>query len=131
MTAKLDDLLAEIMLLPAWERRRLLDQVKEAEPLMVRDSGEGTYQTRMRFFTIALPDDLAKQAQDAGLLANKTLEGILRRALQPHEADADEAPTPPQRQLVEKNGYLVAEALPGERPITTEEVRDILNDMEW
>ena len=129
MAAKLDDLLAEILHLPRWERQQLLSRLEAAESLMVRDD-DATYQSDlMRFVTVALPEDLAKQAQDAGLLGNKTLEGILRRALQSHEGSDDTAP-PQLRKLVEKNGYLVAEALPGEKRITSEEVRDILDDME-
>ncbi|HEY0681414.1 MAG TPA: hypothetical protein VGD45_03695 [Steroidobacter sp.] len=129
MTAKLDDLLSEILRLPLWERQLLLDRLQAAEPLGVRD-GQATYQSdSMRFVTVALPDDLAKRAQEAGLLGNKTLEGILRRALEAH-AESDE-PGTVHRRLVEKNGYLVAEALPGERSITSTEVRDILDDMEW
>lgn len=132
MTAKLDDLLTEILRLPSWERRQLLDRLEAAQSQMVRDSSEGTYQIdSMRFVTVALPDDLAKRAQEAGLLGNKALEGILRRALQTHGQDEGAGPPLQQRRLVEKNGYLVAEALPGERRITTEEVRDILDDMEW
>jgi hypothetical protein len=131
MTAKPDDLLTEIMQLPSWERQELLKRLAAAEPLMVRDGGEGIYQTSMRFVTVALPEDLAQRAQEAGLLGNETLEAILRRALQAHDGGDDTLPTNGHRRLVEKNGYLVAEALPGEKRITTEEVRDILDDMEW
>ncbi|HWK52181.1 MAG TPA: hypothetical protein VNR40_19940 [Steroidobacter sp.] len=130
MAAKLDDLLIEILHLPSWERRQLLEWLVATESRSVRDGG-ATYQgNSMRFVTVALPDDLARQAQDAGLLGNKTLEGILRRALQSHGRD-DDLPSAQQRRLVEKNGYLVAEALPGEARVTAAQIRDILNDMEW
>lgn len=84
----------------------------------------------MTHVTLALPDDLVKQARDAGLLAGHAVEEMLRRALQAHFETAS-ATSPRYRRLVEKNGYLVAEALPGEQPITTEEVKKILDDMEW
>jgi len=131
MTAKLDDLLIEIMRLPPKERRELLERLEATASTGVRDGGGATYQSDpMRFVTVALPDDLAKQAQDTGLLANKTIADILRRALR-SQGPGDETVPSQQRKLVEKNGYLVAEALPGERRITSEEIRDILDDMEW
>lgn len=130
MTAKLDDLLTEILRLPLWERQLLLERLESAEAQSVRDGDGAAYQGEiMRFVTVALPDDLAKQAQDAGLLGGRTLEGILRRALQSH-GEADSTASAQSRKLVENNGYLVAEALPGEKRITTDEVRDILGDME-
>ena len=84
----------------------------------------------MTLVTVPLPDDLTEQARDAGLLAGKTLERLIRRALAEHKATAV---TPRQkRRLVRgENGYLVVEALPGERQITTEEVIKIWHDMEW
>lgn len=133
MATKLDDLLAEALRLPPADRERLLELLQAAqvaEANAVRDGG-ATYQSNpMTLVTVALPDDLAKQAQDAGLLAGRALEEILRRELQAQDANNPNI-QPSYRQLVERNGYLVAEALPGEKPITTEEVKKILDDMEW
>jgi hypothetical protein len=134
MATKLDDLLAEALRLPLQDRQRLFDLLKAAqiaEANAVRDGGAPPYQSRsMTLVTVALPDDLAKQAQDAGLLAGNALEEMLRRALQAQGA-ADPDIQRKYRRLVERNGYLVAEALPGEKPITSDEVRKILDDMEW
>ena len=66
----------------------------------------------------------------AGLLAGQSLEEMLRRALEEHEATIDIAPGQ-ERRLIEEDGYLVAEAFPGEKPITSEEVKRILNGMGW
>jgi hypothetical protein len=133
MATKLDDLLAEALRLPPTDRERLLELLKAvqvAEATAVRDGG-ATYQSApMTLVTVALPDDLAKQAQDAGLLAGRALEEMLRRELQAQDASNPNIQRK-YRQLVESNGRLVAEALPGEKPITTEEVKKILDDMEW
>jgi post-segregation antitoxin (ccd killing protein) len=133
MATKLDDLLAEALRLPPTDRKRLLElleAVQVAEANAVRDGG-ATYQSDpMTLVTVALPDDLAQQAQDAGLLAGRALEEMLRRELQAQDAGNPNTQVK-YRQLVEKNGRLVAEALPGEKPISTEEVKKILDDMEW
>lgn len=84
----------------------------------------------MTSVTLVLPDELAKQAQEAGLLAGKPMEDLLRRALQERIKAAPLAPNQ-QRRLVRENGHLVVEALPGEQPMTTEEIRNHLDDMEW
>lgn len=132
MATKLDDLLAEALRLPPADRERLLELVEAArvtEANAVRDGG-ATYQSDpMTIVTVALPDDLAKQAQDAGLLAGRALEEMLRRELQAQDTNNPNI-QPSYRQLVERNGYLVAEALPGEKTITTEEVKKIIDDME-
>jgi hypothetical protein len=87
----------------------------------------------MTHVTLDLPDDLAEQAKDAGLLATQPLVALIRKALQEQGTVAPGAIEPgQQRRLVRnKNGYLVVAALPGEKPITNEEVRRILDDMEW
>lgn len=46
----------------------------------------------------------------------------------------DEEPSPPprgERKIVRRDGRLVVESLPGEEPITDEEVRAALNEMDW
>jgi hypothetical protein len=140
MTMGVDELLAAILRLPRDDLDRLLEALRSAHTgaaNAVRDSA-ATYQTQspgepMTLVTVPLPDDLAEQARNAGLLAGKTLEEILRRALEEHEAAAavDIAPGQERRLVRGANGYLVAEAFPGEKPITTEEVKKILDDMEW
>ena len=133
MAAKFDELLAEILRLPAPDRERLLELLEASQTtgtFQVREPTASYQASPMRSVTILLPDDIADRAQDAGLLSSKELEGILRRALQAQGAREGTRPSRRQRRLVQKNGYLVAEASPGERRITSEEVRDILDDME-
>lgn len=134
-----DELLAAILRLPRDDLDRLLAALRAADiraANAVRESAP-TYNTErpgesMTLVTVPLPDDLTEQARDAGLLAGKSLEQIIRRALEEHQATAAADLAPGQeRRLVEENGILVAEAFPGEKPITTEEVKKILDDMEW
>lgn len=86
----------------------------------------------MKSVTVVLPDDLAKQAQAAGLLGDKPLEDLIRRALKEQRTG-----TPPmtdiarQRRLVRQHGRLVVESLPGEQSITDAEIRELLDKMEW
>jgi hypothetical protein len=145
MAMKFEDLLVEALRLPAEERQRLTELLRakqgvaeEHPTYSVQDdttfSAASDHPTTqldtMTHVTVVLPDDLAKQAKDAGLLAGKAMEKMIRRAL--HEQTVDNPATPrQQRRLVRENGYLVVEALPGEKPITSEAVRDVLNDMEW
>jgi hypothetical protein len=137
MVMSIDELIAAILRLPPEDLARVhraLNSVHAAATNAVRD-GAATHQgeprgASMTYVTVVLPDDLAEQARNTGLLASKSLEDILRRELQAHCEGV--APSGQRyRRLVEKNGYLVAEALPGERPITTEEVKKILDDMDW
>jgi hypothetical protein len=140
MATTLDDLITAIMRLPPEDLarlRRALNCAHDTTANAVRD-GAATYQTEaqgesMTQLTVALPDDLAERARNAGLLAGKSLEEIIRRALEEHHDAAVAAgiAPPTRRRLVEEDGFLVAEALPGEEPITTEEVKKILDDMEW
>jgi hypothetical protein len=141
MTSKLEELIAKAMELSAQERRLLVELL--AESSAVPDARAPPYGTdrndlsakliAMTSVTVVLPDELAKRAKDAGLLAGKSIEELIRRALQEQGVDTPLDPGVPrqQRRLIEQNGYLVVEALPGEKPITDAEVRDVLNDMEW
>jgi hypothetical protein len=43
----------------------------------------------MTKITVSLPDDLAKAAKDAGLLSERAVEQLLRRALRERNASAD------------------------------------------
>ena len=139
---KLEEVIAYALQLPPESRRRLVQAlIESAAANQVRDAG-GSYgdsndQLRqeligMKSVIVVLPDDLAKQAQAAGLLNDEPLEELIRRALK------EQGPGTPsttgstrQRQLVRQHGRLVVESLPGEQPITDTEVRDLLNKMEW
>jgi hypothetical protein len=139
MTMGVDELIAAILRLPRDDLARVLEALRAAEARAanaVRESA-ATYQIEhpeesMTRVTVPLPHDLAEQARDAGLLG-KPLENILRKALEEHEAAAaaDFAPGQERRLVRGENGYLVVEALPGEPPITTEEVIKTWHDMEW
>lgn len=139
MDPKPEDLLALAMRLSADERRQLAellartagDQVREtAMPYGVRDSGDASTELPlMTSVTIVLPDDLAKQAQAAGLLGEASLAELIRRALQ--EKSGSAASVSQSRRLVRENGRLVAEGLPGEQAVTSERIADLLNRMEW
>lgn len=86
----------------------------------------------MTAVTFILPDELAKQAQAAGLLSEARLAELISGALKAHGADitlADQ--TPNQRRLIRQNDRLVVELLPGEKRISNEEVSNLLNKMEW
>jgi hypothetical protein len=138
MPLGVDELLAAILRLPRDDLDRLLAALRTADTRAadaVRESA-ATYQTErpgepMTLVTVPLPDDLTEQARDAGLLTGKTLEGLIRRALEQRHASLVDIAPGQERRLVEENGYLVAEAFPGEQPITTEEVKKILDHMEW
>lgn len=135
-----DELVAAIARLPRADRSRLIEALRSAHTgaaNAVRD-GAATYQTErpgesMTLVTVPLPDDLAERARDAGLLGGESLERMIRRALDEHYDIAVAAGIAPpiRRRLVERDGFLVAEALPGEKPITTEEVKKILDAMDW
>lgn len=134
-----DELLAAILRLPRDDLERLLEALRAADTRAanaVRESA-AIYKTEpsgeaMTLVTVPLPDDLTEQARDAGLLAGKSLEQLIRKALEEHHAAGAAYIAPGQeRRLVRKNGYLVVEAFPGEPQITTEEVTKIWHDMEW
>jgi len=140
MSMGVDELISAILRLPRADRARILDALRSADigaANAVRD-GAATYQIQrseesMTLITLPLPDDLADRARDAGLLASKSLEEILRRALEEHYAaePIDVAPGQERRLVRGENGYLVVEAFPGEPQITTEEVKKAWEDMEW
>ena len=134
-----DELVAAILRLPPEDLARLRHALNAAHASTVNavHDGAATYQSEppgesMTLVTVPLADDLAERARSAGLLAGKPLEEVLRRALEEHDAAEAAGIAPRQeRRLVRENGYLVVEALPGEKPISTEEVKKILDDMEW
>ena len=135
-----DKLIAAILRLPRADRERLLAALHTADTSAANAVREAaaTYQTKqpgesMTLVTMPLPDDLAQKARSAGLLAGRPLEQMIRKALEEHEAAAavDIAPGQERRLVRNENGYLVVEALPGEPPITTEEVIKAWKDMEW
>lgn len=147
MDLKLEDLIALAMQLPAATRRYLAQQLSETAAVEVHDSGEPygapTVISRdlvlrellnMTSVTLVLPDDLAKQARAAGLLAGKPLEELIRRALHEQSAGAsstDQGVSRQRRRVVRENGRLVVEALIDEKPITASEAQGLLNNMEW
>lgn len=136
----LDELIALVRDLPVEDRRRVIEALIDSLQEWGVGDASATYipsaQRRqmelpnMKSVTVILPDDLAKQAQAAGLLAESRLEELLRRAL--HEQNAGAAGTTRRRRrLVRHDDRLVVEALPGEAPISDAEVRELLNRMEW
>jgi hypothetical protein len=134
MVLKLEDLLDRAMELPAADRERLAQLLLDGTGSQVRDS-DATYRTpkgptAMTRVTIVLSDDLAEQAQAAGLLAANAMEDLLRRALVEQNA-AGSSSKGPTRRLLRERGRLVVEALPGEPPVTDADVRRLLNEMEW
>jgi len=147
MDLKLEELIALAMKFPPESRKRLAQLLTESvEVNQVRDSGTPHAESYpvsrdlllkesigMTSVTVVLPDDLANQAKAAGLLAEKRLEELIRRALREQQSVGKPASAGAthRRRLVRRNGRLVAEALPGEQPITDAEIRDLLNKMEW
>ena len=134
-------LLAEAMALSPEDRERLATLIADSIHTQgVRDAGprygEPFPHIRIREIngmtsvTIVLPDDLARQAQAAGLLAETRLAELIRHALNEHDANQSDD-SGRSRRLIRRNGRLIVEALPGEVPITDEDVRDILNKVEW
>jgi hypothetical protein len=134
---KLEDLIALVRALPAESKQRLLSVLSdEVAPQQVRDAAPaygspGLSRTDgMKAVTLVLPDELASEAQAAGLLAGENLETLIRKALQ-------EQGVPPSdtrsgvRHLSVHNGRLVVDALPSEEPITSAEVHDALNKLDW
>lgn len=134
-----DELIAALLRLPRDDLARVLEALRAADTRAanaVRDGAAASYNAEplgesMTLVTMPLPDDLAEQARNAGLLSGKPLEEILKRALEEHEAAVTIAPEQERRLVRGENGYLVVEALPGEPPITTEEVIKLWHTMEW
>lgn len=134
MAGKLDDLLAKILNLPVQDRERWFAALQELGISAVsaaRGPAESDERKSMTLVTVALPDDLAQLAEDAGLLAESPMEDLLRHALHEYSLRTYGVPPGQKRRLVRENGYLVVESLPGEKPITTEQVKKILDDVEW
>jgi hypothetical protein len=131
---KLEDLIAQAMALSPEDRRylaQLLGPVYE-----VHDGASSQEASKelpgMTPVPVVLPDDLAKQAQAAGLLAEGSLTELIRRALKEQNSSSPIARAAHQRRrLVRENGRLVVEALPDEPPVTDAQVVDALNRMEW
>lgn len=131
MTDRLTALLAEIWTLSLEERRRLEQALAEMPgKYQVRDGGTSNEFDRVKYVTVTLPDDLASEAQAAGLLGSKSLEHLIRQALRQRAAKPGES-SGERRRIVRKNGRLVVEAFPGEEAITDAEVRDHLANMDW
>lgn len=136
MARRIDLLIAQLLALPPEDRQELVRALTESMVHAVRDSDPPPYgaespkgSTGVKSVIVTLPDDLATQAQAAGLLDDKLIEELIRRELR-HQTT-----TPPaqarQRNLIPRDGRLVVEALPGEQRISADEVRDLLNRMEW
>jgi len=83
-----DKLIAAILRLPRADRDRLLEALHSADTRAANAVHEAaaTYQTKrpgesVTLVTVPLPEDLAEQARNAGLLAGKPFEQMLRKAL--------------------------------------------------
>ncbi|HEU4653412.1 MAG TPA: hypothetical protein VFS47_05465 [Steroidobacteraceae bacterium] len=84
----------------------------------------------MKSITLLLPDEIARQAQAAGLLRTPSLEALLRRALNEQSGQATNEVTA-DRRLVQVDERLVVESLPSEPPIRSAEISNALDAMEW
>lgn len=134
MDRDLEDLIDQVMQLPLASRQQLIqllrEQIREDQAQDLLPEGMHT----MTSVTVVLPDDLAEQAQAAGLLARKPLEALIRRALHEHGSRvlADGLTTPHRnRRLVRHEGRLVVEALADEKLVTPAEIRSVLDRIEW
>lgn len=142
--------MAQVLQLSADERRRFLTLLEEnargprvadvGAPYGMPDPTSGVTQLQgsrdMKSLTVVLPDDLIKQAQAAGLLADGRLEYLIRRALDEQQdtgrtMSASSGKVAAGRRLIRQNGHLVVEALEGERPVSDADVKDALDRMEW
>ncbi len=133
---KLSDLIAAVEKLSDAERQQLLSVLKQYGPFEVRDAGE-SYGTsaqsefaHMKSVTLLLPDEIAHQAQAAGLLRAPSLEALLRRALQEQSGQTSSEVTA-DRRLVHVDERLVVEPLPSEPPIRSADISNALDAMEW
>lgn len=83
MDRRIEELVAEIVALADEDQKHLLRLLSSG----VRDGGVDDYLSSpgagrvMKSVYVRLPDDLAREALAAGLLADKPLEEIIRRAL--------------------------------------------------
>lgn len=136
MTPK--ELLDHILSLPAEDQQRLAELLAANHKVMeVREAAVGyppelhaqTELQDMKSVTLMLPDELAKQAQAAGLFSEPRIEELIRRALQEQRTRSDAGKR--ERPLTRHENRLIAAALPDEQPIDDAEVRELLNRMEW
>jgi hypothetical protein len=94
MAMTFEDLVALVMALPAEDRHKLArllsgerSSIQQDAPSMVRDGESGKYEVArketdaMTYVTVTLPEDLARQASEAGLLQGRAAEDVFRRAL--------------------------------------------------
>ena len=135
MNRRLEDLIAQAMALSPEDRRslaQLLGSVYE-----IRD-GASSYEATlpkelsgMTPVTVVLPDDLAQQAQAAGLFAEACMTDLIRRALKEQSAGSSSTGAERQRRrLIRENGRLVVEAHPDEPRITDAQISDVLSRMD-
>jgi hypothetical protein len=132
MSKLIDELAAKIEALSPAERTILVKalgrgtQVNEAALAYDTEDLAG-----MKSVIVLLPDDLVRAAQDAGLLADKRLEELIRRALADQPSTRmNREPHHVQRSLIRRDGRLVVEALPDEPAITSAEVLQLLRQMD-
>lgn len=87
MAIQLEQLLAAIRALPEEDQGLLIRALSETSVYEVREAAmaylndELEAHSRMKSILVRLPDDLLRQAQAAGLLGEKPLEDLIRRAL--------------------------------------------------
>lgn len=134
MTDRLKALVDEILSLSPSERRQFESRLaSETARYEVRDGGASYINPSnelitMKWVTVVLPDDLAMEAQAAGVLADKTIEELIRRELSDRSRSVERGAS--RRKIVRHDGRLVVEVLPGEKPITDAEVKDHLDKLE-
>lgn len=131
-----EDLFDLVQALPEDQQHRFFTLLSESnQRLKVRDAGEpydrsSETHAKMKTVTLHLPDELASKAQAAGLLGGNGLERLLRRALQEQGEETSTA-TLGKREIIQLDDRLVVEALPQEEPITSREVSEHVNKMDW
>jgi hypothetical protein len=132
MAYRIDELIAALMELPDADREQIAHQIAPGQigqdsTHTVADVGHTYGPARVKPIVVLLPDELAKQAKAAGLLGDKRIEQLIRRALQdePHPGLVGE------RKLIRENGRLIVDTLHGEEPISDDQVRAALDRMDW
>lgn len=132
MTDRIEQLIAALMALPDADRQRIATEIMQ-RAYRVADGGythSGAGKTEpvdVKPIVVLLPDELARKAQAAGLLGDKRMEELIRRALE----GESRPPLAGERKLIRHNGRLIVDSLPGEEPVTDEHVRDALDKMDW
>jgi hypothetical protein len=95
MANRLENLIAEIIALPESDRRYVAgvlssgtatNQIRDGEPAHRGYESQGL--RGMKSVLVKLPDDLANDAQAAGLLGDKPIEDLIRRALRERVSDS-------------------------------------------